>query len=679
MPNRLARETSPYLLQHADNPVDWYPWGEEALSRARAEDRPILLSIGYSACHWCHVMAHESFEDPGVAAIMNRHFVNVKVDREERPDLDHIYQTAHQMLTQRAGGWPLTVFLAPDGMPFFAGTYFPKTARWGMPGFAELLERIAAIWRERRAEIEAQGRELRRAFAASVPAPAAEMPLSRAPIDALLATLRDQFDPRSGGFGPAPKFPHPTDLELCLREHALRGDGAALEMAETTLRRMCEGGIFDQLGGGFARYSVDATWTIPHFEKMLYDNGQLLAVLADAWCATKDPLFARCAAETAAWIMREMQLPEGGYCASLDADSEGEEGRYYVWSRDEVRGLLAPEEWRVAAAHWGLDLGANFEGRHWHLYVARPLETAARLAGVSAEQAARALASARAKLLAARARRAPPGRDEKVLTAWNALAIRGMARAGRVFGRADWIHSARRAYLFLRTRLWRDGRLYATYKDGRARFPAYLDDYAFLAAAVLELLQDEFHAEDLAFVRTLADELLARFADSDGGFCFTANDHEALLHRPRPVHDSALPSGSGVAAHALGRLHALTGEARYARAAERTLQRYTPLIERYASATATLCMALDEQLSPPATLVLTGEGAAVRAWAAQLSRRPLPDTALVVAAEGVELPAPLAKPPSGAAVTAWLCRGATCLPPVTDLEALEALLAPSAA
>ena len=659
MAKRLSKETSPYLQQHADNPVDWYPWGEEALARARREDKPILLSIGYSACHWCHVMAHESFEDPAIAQVMNRLFVNVKVDREERPDLDHIYQTAHQMLTQRAGGWPLTMFLSPDGTPFFGGTYFPKTARYGMPAFPALCERIAALWRERRADIAAQDRELLAAFARTVPqgggAPAV---LSPEPVHALLANLRASFDPEHGGFGGAPKFPHPTDLELCLRS-------GAQDMALLTLRRMCEGGIYDQLGGGFFRYSTDREWSIPHFEKMLYDNGPLLALLADAWAVSREALFARCAEETAGWMMREMQSPEGGYYSSLDADSEGEEGRFYVWSRDEAHAILSGEEFAVAAPHFGLDGPANFEHRHWHLQVRAPSRDPARLA------------AAKAKLCAARERRVRPARDEKVLTAWNALAIRGMAHAGRVFGRPDWVVSARRALEFVRGALWRQGRLLATCKDGRAHLDAYLDDHAFLAAAALELLQEEFAPDLLAFARALADALLERFEDPGvGGFFFTAHDHERLIHRPKPGQDQATPSGNAAAASVLGRLAGLTGEEKYALAARRTVALFHPAMRQVPAGFAAMAVALGEQLDAPRTLVLRGERSAVRTWQASLASEFMPDllTVAIPNDAAFELPAVLDKPAGAEPVNGWLCRGVTCLAPIGDLVHLKKAL-----
>jgi len=658
MPNRLSGETSPYLQQHAANPVDWYPWGEEALERARREDKPILLSVGYSACHWCHVMAHESFEDDAVAAVMNRLFVNVKVDREERPDIDQIYQSAHQMLAQRAGGWPLTMFLSPQGVPFFGGTYFPRTARHGMPAFPELCERIAAIWREKRAEIEAQNAEVLDAFARSVARrPGRREEFSAEVIGAMLDNLRASFDAQHGGFGAAPKFPHPTDLELCLRK-------GELEIGRVTLARMCEGGIYDQLGGGFCRYSTDARWIIPHFEKMLYDNGPLLALLADAWVLTREPTFARCAAETAGWIMREMQSPEGGYYSSLDADSEHEEGKFYVWSREEIAALLTSAEYEAAAAHYGLDQPPNFENKHWHLRVNGP---------IGDENLVR---EARRKLFAAREKRVRPGRDEKILVSWNALAIRGMAHAGRVLGHPEWIASARRALDFIRAKMWRDGRLLATYKDGRAHLKAYLDDYAFLLAAVLELVQGHFGVEDLGFARRLADVLLDQFEDADaGGFFFTAGDHEQLVHRPKPPHDNATPSGNAVAAWGLARLAATTGEERYARAAERTLELFYPQMRDYPAGFAAMAIALDEALQPPRTLILRGRAEALPAWQAELAREFLPDLTILALPDGLAgLGAVLDKPPRPEPVNAWLCRGVTCLAPMSDLVHLKKTL-----
>jgi uncharacterized protein YyaL (SSP411 family) len=656
----LAKETSPYLQQHAANPVDWYPWGPEALERARREDKPILLSVGYSACHWCHVMAHESFEDPAVAAVMNRLFVNVKVDREERPDLDQIYQSAHQMLSQRGGGWPLTMFLSPDGTPFFGGTYFPKEARYGLPGFPELCERIAGIWQEKRADIASQNQEVLRAFSCTLPqGGVARAELSDEPVRGMLETLRSNFDARLGGFGGAPKFPHPTDLELCLRK-------GATDMAHTTLTRMCQGGIYDQLGGGFCRYSVDAHWMIPHFEKMLYDNGPLLALLADAWLVTGDALYERCAAETAGWIIREMQSPEGGYYSSLDADSEHEEGKFYVWSREEVRSLLTEEELRVVSSHYALDQPPNFENVHWHFHVSKEIQ----------EKERPILDSARRKLFAVREKRIRPGRDEKALVSWNALAIRGMARAGRVFGRPAWIDSARRALRFIREKMWGDERLFATYKDGRAHLNAYLDDYAFLLAALLEVMQADFDAGDLEFAESLAEVLLEQFEDAKGGgFFFTARDHERLIHRPKPGHDNATPSGNAVAAWALGRLAALTGEQRYAQAAERVLGLFYPAMVNHPAGFAAMAIALDEFLDPPNVLVLRGKAAPLAEWRAALARDYLPDTTVLAIPDGAKaLPAALDKPARAEPVNGWLCRGVTCLAPITDLVNLKQIL-----
>ncbi len=697
MPNRLAHETSPYLQQHAGNPVDWYAWGEEALQAARAQDKPILLSIGYSACHWCHVMAHESFEDTDVAALMNRHFINIKVDREERPDLDQIYQLAHQMMSQRSGGWPLTMFLTPEQEPFFGGTYFPKTSRYGLPGFSDLLLRVANFYHTERAQIATQGEAIVSGFARMQPEdPPHQSTFSAAPIDRALENLAASFDAVYGGFGAAPKFPHPTDLELCLRRHALCGagqdaggatdaarQGDPLKMAIYTLGRMAVGGIYDQLGGGFCRYSVDAHWLIPHFEKMLYDNGPLLARYSDAWVLTRDPLFAEVVEETAAWTMREMQSPEGGYYSSLDADSEHEEGKFYVWTPQQAHALLSAEEYAVCAPFYGLDQAANFEGGQWHLHVARGLDEIAAAVGRAAQECSTLLARSRAKLLAAREQRIRPGRDEKILTSWNALMIMGMARAARVFARPEWLASARSALDFIRATLWRKevgparARLLATFKDGRAHLNAYLDDYAFLLAALIELMQTDFHRSDLEFAEELAEVLLQQFYDpAAGGFFFTSHDHEKLIHRPKPGHDGATPSGNGVAALALQRLGHITGEPRYLDAAERTLRLFYPALAQHPNGYSSLLMALEEAIEPPRVVVLRGPEEEMRQWRRILGQTYLPATlVLALAPEAEALPPLLAKPTIvPEAVNAWVCQGVTCLAPVDKLEKLLGVL-----
>jgi uncharacterized protein YyaL (SSP411 family) len=681
MPNRLATQTSPYLQQHADNPVDWHPWDEQALGLARAGDRPILLSIGYSACHWCHVMAHESFEDPEVAAEMNRHFVNIKVDREERPDLDQIYQTAHAMLTQRSGGWPLTLFLMPDGTPFFGGTYFPKHGRHGLPGFLELLPKVAEAYREKREEIARQNSALIDALARTLPAPGGARALSRAPLDAAVRELAQVFDDVHGGIGHAPKFPHPFELAFCLRRHALDGGELGLAIARLTLTRMAEGGIYDQLGGGFCRYSVDEYWSIPHFEKMLYDNAALIALYADAWVVTRQPLFERTARGIAGWVMREMQSPEGGYYSSLDADSEHEEGKYYVWTREEVKGLLDADEYAVLEPHYGLDGAPNFEHGTWHLRVMKPLEVIAQRLSIPVAECEARLERARAKLHAARERRVRPGRDEKILTSWNAMMARGMAHAARVFGEPAWLASARRSVDFVRRTLWRDGRLLATYKDGVAHLSAYLDDHAFLLDALLELMQAEFREDDLKFAREIAGLLLEKFEDREaGGFFFVAHDHEKLIHRAKPGHDNATPSGNGVAAAALQRLGHLIGEPRYLEAAERALKLFYPVMERQASGFVSLATALDEHLAPPQIVVLRGETRAMGEWVNALARAYRPNTlAIALPGDAGNLPPALAKPlPAGAGVNAWVCRGVSCLPAIADPAELERTLSGAA-
>ncbi len=681
--NRLADETSPYLLQHADNPVDWYPWGEEALAKARAEDKPILLSIGYSACHWCHVMAHESFEDASTARLMNELFVNVKVDREERPDIDRIYQAVHHLMMRRGGGWPLTVFLAPaDQVPFFAGTYFPREARYGMPAFAAVLTRVAEYYRSRPPELAGQGTALREALAAfdahGTPERGA---LTRAPLDAFQTMMAQQFDAEFGGFGNAPKFPQPAGLELLLRcwwhtAGSAEPDLHALYMAALTVKRMGEGGIFDQLGGGFCRYAVDRHWSIPHFEKMLYDNGPLLALAVRLYQVSNDECYRRLATETADWMLRDMRAPEGAFYASLDADSEGEEGRFYAWTPPQVRALVTGEEFAVLAPRFGLDREPNFE-EHWHLRVWQSLEEIAAATSQPLSTVQRLLDSGRGKLLAARDQRTWPGRDEKILASWNALAIRGLAVAARVLGRDELASAAAQALDFVRRHMVVDGRLHATWKDGRARFNAYLDDHAFLLDATLELLQARWDDAHLGFAVWLADELLGRFADTaDGGFLFTSHDHEALLHRGKPMADEALPAGNGVAALALGRLGHLLGEARYLDAAEATLRAAWPVLTGYPVAHATLLTALDEYLAPPEIVVVRGRECHLPEWlaVARLVYAPhrlvfgIPD-----AAGG--LPGALATRASAAGTVAYVCRGSHCTAPLQTLADLGATLA----
>ena len=681
MTNHLSHETSPYLQQHAGNPVDWYAWNPEALRIARKQDKPILLSIGYSACHWCHVMAHESFEDAEIAAVMNEHFINIKVDREERPDLDQIYQNALVMLTQRSGGWPLTMFLSPDGTPFFGGSYFPKRASHNLPAFPDVLRHVTRIYAENREELAAQGEHLIAALADSLPqADTSGTSLHDAPLHLAVAQLDENFDSMHGGFGGAPKFPHPVELDFLLRRsHAGTHTNAGSHTRHIvlhSLRQMAHGGLYDQLGGGFYRYSVDDRWDIPHFEKMLYDNGLLLALYSDAWQSSDEPLFAQVVEQTAAWVMREMQAPEGGYYSSLDADSEHEEGKFYVWQRDEVRSLLSAEEFSVAAPYYGLEHAPNFEQHAWHLRVSTPLDEIAQCLHLSTEQAAQRLASARHKLFSAREQRVRPGRDEKILGAWNGLMITGMARAARAFQRSDWLHSAQRALDFVRRSLWYDGKLLATCRNGKAHLNAYLDDHAFLLQAALELLQADFCHEDLAFAEQLADALLERFADrQNGGFFFTSHDHEALIQRNKIGQDNATPAGNGIAAQTLRRLAAITGKAEYAAAAERCLILFFPVLQQAASYHCGLCTALADYLQPQAVLVLRGEAGQTCAWQSELQRHYLPGViTLTLNEQAAGLPQPLNKPQSAQA-TAWLCTGTLCLPPITRIDELLKQLA----
>ena len=667
MPNRLAQETSPYLQQHADNLVDWFPWGDEALRCAREQDKPILLSIGYSACHWCHVMAHESFEDAGVAAVMNRLFINIKVDREERPDLDHIYQAAHAILTQRGGGWPLTMFLAPDQVPFFGGTYFPKESRFNLPGFIQLLEHVAETYHTHREDVAGQNVSLLHDLDSTPPGAGECASFSDAPLHDACNRLRKAFDTIRGGFGRAPKFPRQSGLEFLLRHT----DQDAHNMALYTLRKIADGGIHDQLGGGFFRYSVDDCWAIPHFEKMLHDNGPLLALYTDAYTLTGEAAFRRVAQSIAGWAMREMQSPQGGFYSSLDADTEHEEGKFYVWTPEQVAGLLSAEEYTVVAAHYGLDQPPNFENKYWNLLLVKPLDTVAQTCDLPQEQAAQLLASAQQKLFTARENRVRPGRDEKILASWNALMIKGLAHAGRVLDEPEYIASAQRAMDFIRASMWQKGRLLAVCKDGKAHLNAYLDDYAFLLDALLELLQAEFRLADLEFARALADVLLEQFEDTqNGGFFFTSHDHEKLIHRPKPVHDDAMPSGNGIAAFTLQRLGHLLGEARYLEAAERTLKLYYPALAQQPSGFMSLLLALQEYLTPPQIIILRSAPGASAAWRRQLVQHYWPGAmTLILEGEFDGLPETLAKPLSQDA-SAWVCQGVKCLPVIKSCTEL---------
>jgi hypothetical protein len=689
--NRLAAETSPYLRQHAANPVDWYPWGAEALALAKHTGRPILLSIGYTACHWCHVMAHESFESESTAALMNAHFVNIKVDREERPDLDRVYQLAHQLLTRRGGGWPLTMFLTHDDQrPFFGGTYFPPEPRYGMPSFAELLTHVADYYRDHVEELRTSAGAVVQAVGQLEPPPAAgALALDDAPLRNCRVQLARSFDGEWGGFGGAPKFPHAPLVQRALRDwraSAVRDapDLHALYMATLTLTRMAEGGLFDQLGGGFYRYSVDGQWAIPHFEKMLYDNALLLGAYAEAACATGEALFAQVAHRTADWLLSELRAPGGGFHSSLDADAAGVEGSYYVWEVQAVRAALTEDEYAVFSVRYGLDRPPNFEGREHHLIVVTAVDEIAAARGMSGAGVAGLLQSASDKLLRLRASRVRPERDEKILTSWNALAIRGLATAARVLRRNDLTQAATEALTFLRNHHWRNGRLLVTSAGADARLNAYLDDYVFLADAVLELAILRVDAAELNFAVALLEVVLKSYPDDQrGGFYFTSDDHEALFSRPKSFGDEALPAGNGIAAVVLQRFGYLFGESRYLLAAERTLRAAWASIQEYPSGHATLLQALEEMLQPPVIVILRGPRAAIEPWRTELAAVYAPgrlvlampsDHTAKAEADAGEWPAVFATKPALPGGAAYVCRGSQCTAPLTSLAELIAEL-----
>jgi uncharacterized protein YyaL (SSP411 family) len=693
--NRLIHETSPYLLQHAHNPVDWYPWGEEALSKARQEDRPIFLSIGYSACHWCHVMERESFENTEIAALINRHFVPIKVDREERPDLDAIYMQAVQALTGQ-GGWPLNVFLMPDGRPFYGGTYFPpedrRYAGQVMAGFPRVLQTIIEAYQNRRDEVEEQAERLAEYLRERSSAPLRQRGQGRsAPPFTLLASasaeLAEEFDPVNGGFNGAPKFPNAMALEFLLRVHLHRLSGelparsgrSELEIVEHTLRRMACGGIYDQLGGGFHRYSVDARWVVPHFEKMLYDNALLSRLYLHTYLVTAEPFYRRIAQETLDYVIREMTAPAGGFYSTQDADSEGEEGKFYVWSVEEIEGLLEKEEAALLKSYYGVTSRGNFEGKNILIVAEADLRAAAERLEVSPQRLEEVLQRGRAALFAAREQRVRPERDEKILTAWNGLMLRSFAEAARYLGRSDYLQVAERNATFLLTSLRANGRLLRTWKDGRAHLAGYLEDYAFLADGLLALYEASFEERWFSEACALMDDVLRLFSDEEnGGFFDTGSDQEALVSRPKEIMDNAIPAGNSVAAEVLLRLAAFTGEERYRQVAETYLHAIADVMAQHPHAFGQALGALDFAISSVREIAIIGEPEApdTAALLAVVNGRYLPTSVLACSPPGRQRAeqrvALLAeRPQQGGRATAYVCQHFTCQAPVTTPEELE--------
>ena len=675
MPNRLAQESSPYLQQHGSNPVDWFPWGAEALARALAEDKPIFLSIGYAACHWCHVMEHESFEDAATAEILNRNFVCIKVDREERSDLDSIYMQAVVAMTGH-GGWPMSVWLNPQREPFYGGTYFPPERRHGMPGFKELLRNLAEAWQQRRGELQENARAMLEHLRSPAAAGGAAGALPDAGLlpQALQAVLQS-FDWSNGGWGAAPKFPQPMTIEFLLRQHARSADPLALEMAERTLQAMAAGGMYDQLGGGFHRYAVDDHWLVPHFEKMLYDNAQLARVYLHAFQVTGKPLYKRIVEETCDYLLREMTEPGGGFYSAQDADSEGEEGRFFVWSVAEVREILKVDAPLFMEA-FDVTAGGNFEG-HSILHVQVPLALLAEKYKLAEDEVESRLARARMQLWAVREQRIKPLRDEKVLTAWNGLALAALAEAARVLGRADYLLAAQRnAEFVLGTLHTANGRLLRTWRAGSpAKLNAYLEDYANYADGLLELYQATFEERWFVAARQLADAMLEHFADDSGGFFDTSADHEQLITRPKDLQDNAVPGGNGMAAGVLLRLAAYTADARYSSAAEQVLARVQASAARYPTAFAQTLQALDFYASAPAEVALVGplQDSGMAELLAELREpyRPHQVLALLQPLAGSAIPLLHGRVQLGGQATAYVCRNFACQLPVTTRAALH--------
>ncbi len=674
MPNRLLHESSPYLRQHAHNPVDWYPWGDEAFARAKAENKPIFLSVGYSACHWCHVMERESFENEDIARVMNEHFINVKVDREERPDVDHIYMSAVQMLTGR-GGWPMSVFLTPAGEPFYGGTYFPPEDRHGMPGFGRLLHGIAHAFRQDPDQVRDNVQRLMQALRAMDAAEAAERVPGHDVVLAAAQQLARSYDATHGGLGQAPKFPNESVLELFLRVHHATGQPDFLSMVLHTLRRMGEGGIYDQLGGGFHRYSVDERWLVPHFEKMLYDNALLVPLYLAAARLSGDAWFAGIARQTLDYVLREMTDPAGGFYSAQDADSEGEEGKFFVWSLDEVRRLVAPADFDLVCRAWDITEAGNFEG-HNILHVTLDTEALARRFDRSPAEVEAALAEARRVLFAARAGRVHPGRDDKVLTAWNGLMISALAQGAESLGEPRYADAARAAAAFVDSRLRRGDRLLSVYKDGVAKLNGHLDDYAFVIAGLLDVFELTQETAYLERAESLARATLQHFWDAEqGGFFFTSDDHEELIVRSKPNFDGSIPSGSSVMTHNLLRLHGLTGLAEYLERAEAVLRLFAAGLRQQPFGMANSLCALDRHARTATEVVIVGprDDAATQALWEAVRRAYVPNRVLRVIdpASGASLPEMLTgKGLVDGKPTAYVCEHHACSAPMTTPAAL---------
>ena len=678
MPNRLIDETSPYLLQHAHNPVDWYPWGEEALERAEREDMPILLSVGYSACHWCHVMERESFENAEIAALMNENFVCIKVDREERPDIDSIYMTAVQALTGQ-GGWPMTVFLTPDGKPFYGGTYFPPEDRGGLPAFPRLVEALADAYKARRGEVTRTTSQLVQRMTQLSAGMAGIEPLTVEVLQSAKRAVAGQFDGRHGGIGLQPKFPQPMTYEFLLRHHARTQDPESLEMVELTLTRMAEGGIFDQIGGGFHRYSTDTYWLVPHFEKMLYDNALLARLYLHAYQVTGDPLYRRIVEETLDYIAREMTDPGGGFYSAQDADSEGVEGRFFVWRPEEIIDLLGKTEGDLFNSYYGVTRKGNFEGQSI-LHVAKG-GAAAR--GMSDEEFEKTLRRWKIILLAARNERVAPGLDDKVLTSWNGLAMHAFAEAGGALGRPDYVEKANINAKFLLDSLVRDGRLLRTYRNGEAKLNGYLEDYAFLIDGLLVLHEATLDGRWLDESITLGEAMVDLFwEESEGRFYDTGRDHEELVLRPRDYTDNATPCGSSMAADVLLRLAVVTGDSEHQRRAVTSLRSVRELMSRFPTGAGHWLGALDFYLSTPKEIAIVGGAgdAGTDALLTEVSRRYLPNRVLVGSAGSGP-----AETRSGVPLledrdrvdgkpTAYVCENYACSLPVTEPAELAAQL-----